>query len=81
MNPNLTAEAAYSDKTPYELWQEGEGIPIVRGHCVEDLSTVAVAPWARKGVLGCFINLIGAGRTCDVHVCEMPAKQSSLPQQ
>jgi len=33
---DLTKAAAYSDKTPYDLWQEAEEIPIVRGHCVED---------------------------------------------
>ena len=44
---DLARAAAYSDKTPYDLWQELEEIPIVRGHCVEDLSFVAVTPWAR----------------------------------
>ena len=80
MTLNLAQEAAYANKTPYEIWQEQEGIPIVRGHGVEDLTTVAVAPWSRKGVLGAFINLIGAGRTCDIHLCEIPAKEKSLPQ-
>jgi quercetin dioxygenase-like cupin family protein len=77
---SLSQEAAYANKTPYEIWQEQEAIPIVRGHCVEDLATVPVAPWSRKGVSGAFINLIGAGRTCDVHVCEIAAKEKSLPQ-
>src|SRR5713226_7554071 len=80
MNLNLTKQAAYAEKTPYEIWQEQEGIPIVRGHCVEDLTAVPVAPWNRKGDLGSFINLSGAGRTCDVHVCEIPPKQNSRPQ-
>ena len=80
MSLNLVQEAAYANKTPYEIWQDGEGIPIVRGHGVEDLTAVPVAPWSRKGVLGAFVNLIGAGRTCDVHVCEIPAKEKSLPQ-
>ena len=44
---DLTKAAAYSDKTPYDLWQEAEGIPIVRGHCVEDLSSVPVTFWSR----------------------------------
>src|ERR1051325_10205802 len=80
MSVNLSREAAYSEKTPYELWQESEGVPIVRGHCVEDLSAVQVATWERKGVPGCFINLIGAGRTCDVQVSEIPARQNTKPQ-
>jgi hypothetical protein len=41
---NLTRTAAYFDKTPYDLWQESEEIPIVRGHCVEDLTAIPVGP-------------------------------------
>ena len=52
---DLTKAAAYSEKPPYDLWQELEEIPIVRGHCVEDLTAVPVAPWKRAGVLGSFI--------------------------
>ena len=37
--------------------------PILRGHCVEDLTAIPVAPWKRTGVRGSFINLVGSGRT------------------
>ena len=77
---DLARAAAYSDKTPYDLWQELEEIPIVRGHCVEDLSFVAVTPWARTGVLGAFINLVGSGRACGAYVCEIPPRGESNPQ-
>ena len=80
MNLNLAKEAAYAEKTPYEIWQEEEGVPIVCGHGIEDLTAVPVGPRERKGVLGSFVNLIGAGRTCDIHVCEIPPKQKSEPQ-
>jgi quercetin dioxygenase-like cupin family protein len=43
--------------TPYQQWQEGEGIPINRGSYVEDLHTLEVAPWARTGQRGAFVNL------------------------
>ncbi len=39
MTIDLTKAAAYSDKTPYELWQEQEGIPIYRGLGIDDLDT------------------------------------------
>jgi hypothetical protein len=74
---DLTNAAAYSDKTPYDLWQELEEIPIVRGHCVEDLASIPVAPWKRTGVLGSFINLVGSGRTCGAYVCEIPPRAST----
>ena len=56
---DLTKAAAYSDRIPYDLWQASEQIPIVRGHCVEDLTTLAVAPWKRAGLLGSFVHLVG----------------------
>lgn len=77
---NLTKQAAYLNKTPYELWQEGEGLPVARGHSVDDLKTLPLAPWKRKGTTGAFINLQGAGRACDAYVCEIPAKSQTQPQ-
>ncbi len=77
---NLAREAAYSDKTPYDLWQDSQGIPIVRGHCVEDLRTLPLAAWQLMGTLGCFINLVGSGRTCGAYVCEMPPRGETQPQ-
>ena len=77
---DLAKAAAYSDKTPYDLWQEAEGIPIVRGHCVEDLVAIPVASWKRTGILGSFINLVGSGRSCGAYVCEIPPGGQSQPQ-
>ena len=77
---DLKKAAAYSDKTPYDLWQELEGIPIVRGHCVEDLTSVPVAPWKRTGALGSYISLVGSGRTCGAYVCEVPSRGETIPQ-
>ena len=77
---DLTKAAAYSDLTPYDLWQESEQIPIVGGHCVEDLSAIPVAPWERTGLLGSFVHLVGAGRTCGAYVCEIPPRGESKPQ-
>src|SRR3989449_6547143 len=77
---DLTVTAAYSNKTPYDLWQESEGIPIVRGHCVEDLTAIPVAPWKRTGVRGSFINLVGSGRTCGAYVLEIPPRSGTHPQ-
>ena len=56
----------------YREFQQQEGIPIIEGFAVEDLSTVEVAPWPRKGGRGTFINLEGTGGTNDAYVCEIP---------
>ncbi len=37
---NLTREAAYADKIPYELWRDTEQIPIYQGLYIEDLKTL-----------------------------------------
>ena len=74
MTIDLTKAAAYSDKTPYELWQEQEGIPIYHGLGIDDLKTLELGPWQRKAAAGAFINMLGAGRSCDAYVCEIAAK-------
>src|SRR6476646_9700094 len=56
----------------YAQFQETEGIPIYRGFSVDDLRTLDVAPWARKGGRGAYINLDGTGGTNDAYVAEIP---------
>src|SRR6266478_2549004 len=80
MTLDLTRQAAYAEQTPYELWQQSEAIPIYHGLGIEDLTTVSLGPWKRKGAMGAFINMLGAGRSCDAYVCEIPAKSQSLPE-
>jgi len=64
----------------YENYLAGEGIPINRGFAVDDLRTVEVKPWARKGVNGAYIVLEGTGGTNDAYVLEIPPGQSTTPQ-
>jgi len=40
----------------------------------------ALAPWKRTGLLGSFVQLVGAGRTCGGYVCEIPPGGESKPQ-
>ena len=64
----------------YEQYQRNEGIPVVRGFAVEDLRTAEVKPWARRGVLGTFVNLDGTGGTNDAYVLEIPPGKATEPQ-
>ncbi len=66
--------------TAYHAWQQAEGLPVVRGFHVEDLRTVEVEPWARKGGRGVFIDLEGTGGTNDAYVCEIPPAANLAPQ-
>jgi hypothetical protein len=77
---DLTKTAAYSNMTPYDLWQESEGIPVVGGHCVEDLTAIPVALWKHTGALGSFIDLVGSRRTCGAYVLEVPPQSETQPQ-
>jgi quercetin dioxygenase-like cupin family protein len=64
----------------YHEYQRGEGIPIVGGFAVEDLETVEVAPWARKGGRGAFVNLEGTEGVNDAYIVEIPPGASLNPQ-
>ncbi len=64
----------------YEQWLEQEGIPVVRDYSVPDLMAVPLKPWARKGGLGAFINLIGPQGASDAYLCEIPPGKHLLPQ-
>lgn len=66
--------------TTYQQWQQSEGIPVISGFHVEDLNTVEVAPWPRKGGKGVFIDLEGTGGTNDAHVAEIPPGKALAPQ-
>jgi quercetin dioxygenase-like cupin family protein len=63
----------------YGRWQEEEGLPIVRGHHVEDVRTLPLAPWKRMGGNGTFINLSDQS-VDDCYVLEIPAGESLRPQ-
>lgn len=64
----------------YEAWLKEEGIPVVRGFFVEDLHTLPVEPWKRKGGLGSYITLDGTSGINDAYVCELPPGASLHPQ-
>ena len=66
--------------TPYKLWQQEQGIPVVTGYAVEDLNALPLAPWPRMGGLGTFINLEGTARVADAYVCEIPPRSTLNPE-
>lgn len=64
---------------PYRDWQRREGIPRIEGYYVEDLATVPLQRWERKGALGAFINLQGTGGVNDLQLIEIAAGTSTTP--
>jgi hypothetical protein len=67
-------------KNHYQKWVESQGVPIIRDFYIEDLRTVALAPWDFKGARGAYLNLIGTGDANDAYLCEMAGGQSTKPQ-
>jgi quercetin dioxygenase-like cupin family protein len=58
--------------TFYDRWvREEERVPQLEGLHVDDLCTVELAPWERKGGKGVYVNLAGQ-RVADAHICEIP---------
>ncbi|MDP2645723.1 MAG: cupin domain-containing protein [Desulfobacterales bacterium] len=64
----------------YEMFLEQEGIPVIRDYSIPDLMEVPLKPWARKGGLGAYINLVGAGGVIDAYLCEIPPGKALEPQ-
>jgi len=64
----------------YQIWQEKQKIPIIRGFFVEDIKKVELEPWDLKGGLGAFVVLDGTGGINDAYICEIPAGGKLKPQ-
>ncbi len=73
-------QADYSELTPYEKWMEAEGLPIIKGYAVQDLTAIALEPWPRRGGSGAFIDLIGNEQSCGTYLCEIPPGKSLEPE-
>src|SRR3990172_7400315 len=63
----------------YGRFQEEEGIPSVKGFHVEDVFSLTLAPWERKGGQGTLINL-SEQEMDDAYVCEIAPGASLKPQ-
>ncbi len=57
--------------SPYEAWQQMEGVPVYQSYYVQDLYTLELAPWERKGGLGAYVNLANQYED-DCFVVEIP---------
>ena len=69
---------AKDTRTFYEKWQEAEGLDVIKGMFVEDLRKIPLKPWKRKGGLGVFVHMDGAGEENTAYVCEISPGGSLL---
>ena len=66
--------------TPYTRWVADEGLDIVPSIFVENLHTVALKPWARRGGHGVYLNHDASRTSNDCYVCEIPPGAELAPQ-
>ena len=66
--------------TPYTRWIEEEGLDIISSLYVENLHTVALKPWARRGGKGVYLNHDASRTSNDCYVCEIAPGGELAPQ-
>lgn len=66
--------------TPYTRWIEQEGLDILPSIYVENLHTVELKPWARRGGKGVYLNHDASRTSNDCYVCEIPPGGQLAPQ-
>jgi oxalate decarboxylase/phosphoglucose isomerase-like protein (cupin superfamily) len=66
--------------TPYTRWIAQEGLDIAPSLFVENLHTVALKPWARRGGKGLYLNHDASRTSNDCYVCEIAPGQELKPQ-
>jgi oxalate decarboxylase/phosphoglucose isomerase-like protein (cupin superfamily) len=66
--------------TPYTRWIAHEGLDISPSLFVENLHTVELKPWARRGGKGLYLNHDASRTSNDCYVCEIAPGQELKPQ-
>jgi oxalate decarboxylase/phosphoglucose isomerase-like protein (cupin superfamily) len=77
---DLAKKFATEKDTPYLRWVRAEGLDIIGAHYVENLNTVGLKPWPRRGGKGVYVNHEASRTSNDCYVCEIPAGGELAPQ-
>jgi hypothetical protein len=80
VSDELAKKFSTEKDTPYLRWVRGEGLDIISAHYVQNLNTVALKPWARRGGSGVYINHEASRTSNDCYVCEIPPGKKLEPQ-
>ena len=71
---------ASEKETPYTRWVKSEGLDLISSTYVQNLNTVELKPWARRGGRGVFMNHEASRTSNDCYVCEIPPGKTLSPQ-
>lgn len=77
---DLSLASAYTLKSPYEIWQEWEAIPVYKGFIIQNLLELRLGQWERTGGKAAFVDLDGAGATCGAIAHEIAPGKELKPQ-
>ena len=66
-------------ETPYTRWVKAEGLDIIPSIYVQNLRTVELKPWARRGGNAVFLNHDASRTSNDCYVMEIPPGKSLNP--
>ena len=80
VSDDLAKKFASEKDTPYLRWVRNEGLDIISAHYVQNLRTVELKPWARRGGKGVYINHEASRTSNDCYVAEIPAGGKLAPQ-
>ena len=79
--PDAIAKKFETEKaTPYSRWVAEEGLDIIDAMYVQNLHTVDLKPWARRGGRGVYLNHDASRTSNDCYVCEISPGQQLAPQ-
>ncbi|MBI3061856.1 MAG: ethanolamine ammonia lyase-activating protein, partial [Deltaproteobacteria bacterium] len=78
--PKISDKPIAEKKSSYHKWVESEGVSLIEGFFIEDIKTVPLQPWERKGGRAAIICLEGTGETDDAYICEIPPGKSLRPE-
>jgi oxalate decarboxylase/phosphoglucose isomerase-like protein (cupin superfamily) len=80
VSDEMAKKFATEKDTPYLRWVRSEGLDIIGAHYVQNLRTVELKDWARRGGKGVFINHEASRTSNDCYVCEIAPGKKLEPQ-
>src|SRR4030081_539178 len=80
VSEELAKKFSTEKDTPYLRWVRSEGLDIISAHYVQNLRTVELKPWARRGGSGVYINDEASRTSNDCYVLEIPPGKTLAPQ-
>jgi oxalate decarboxylase/phosphoglucose isomerase-like protein (cupin superfamily) len=72
-------KASKKRKMVYDEWMESIGVPIYRGHHVEDLRRAELGWWEDRQAFAAFLNLQGMSGVSEARVMEIPPGKATKP--